>query len=93
MAAFKILDELTEVAESSRLQDHMKVWFVQARAKEETFAGFLRDRCAGLWMSISQNQRLISELEALGERGDVVRCVDHMRKIVGRDSAKLGALE
>ncbi|GKC08444.1 hypothetical protein Tco_1000054 [Tanacetum coccineum] len=66
----RILDELTEVAESSRLQDRMK-----------------------LWMSISKNQRLIAELEALGERGDAVRCLNHMREIVGRDSAKLGALK
>nr|GEW31654.1 hypothetical protein [Tanacetum cinerariifolium] len=44
----RILDELTEVDESSRFQDCMKVWFVQAHAKEEAFAGFLCDRCTGL---------------------------------------------
>ncbi|GJR11295.1 hypothetical protein Tco_0793947 [Tanacetum coccineum] len=32
-------------------------------------------------------------LEALGEQGDAVRCLDHMREIVARDSAKLGVLE
>ncbi|GJT20982.1 hypothetical protein Tco_0890919 [Tanacetum coccineum] len=34
-----------------------------------------------------------SRLEALGEQGDAVRCLDHMREIVARDSAKLGVLE
>ncbi|GJT91611.1 hypothetical protein Tco_1080456 [Tanacetum coccineum] len=56
-------------------------------------AGFLRDRYAGLRMSISKNQRLITKLEALGERGDAVRYVDYIREIISRDSAKLGALE
>ncbi|GKB61573.1 hypothetical protein Tco_0917759 [Tanacetum coccineum] len=93
MATFEILDELMEVADSSRLQDRMKVWFLQAPAEEEDFVGFLHDRCVGLRMSISNSQRLIAELEALGECRDVVRCLDHMRQIVGRDSAKLGALE
>ncbi|GJS60262.1 hypothetical protein Tco_0655046 [Tanacetum coccineum] len=52
----------------------------------------LQDRMKG-WMSISNSQRLIAELEALGECRDVMRCLDHMRQIVGRYSAKLGALE
>ncbi|GKE16372.1 hypothetical protein Tco_1423949 [Tanacetum coccineum] len=41
----------------------------------------------------SKNQRLITELEALREREDAVRCLDSMREIVARDSAKLGVLE
>ncbi|GJR90550.1 hypothetical protein Tco_0214561 [Tanacetum coccineum] len=71
-------------------RDRMKVWFVQARAEEEAFAWFLLDRCVGLRMSINKNQRLIAELEALGERGDDVRCLDHMREIVAIDFAMLG---
>ncbi|GKB29479.1 hypothetical protein Tco_0868880, partial [Tanacetum coccineum] len=35
MAALYILDKLAEVADSSRLQDKMKVVFVQARAELE----------------------------------------------------------
>ncbi|GJW37148.1 hypothetical protein Tco_0060068 [Tanacetum coccineum] len=53
----------------SSIHDRMKVWFVQKRAKEEAFAGFLRDQCAGLRMTNSKNQRLIAKLEALGEQG------------------------
>ncbi|GJT36563.1 hypothetical protein Tco_0926982 [Tanacetum coccineum] len=93
MATFEILDQLTKVADSSRLQDCMKVWFVQKRAEEKAFAGFLRDQCVGLRMTNSKNQMLIAKLEALGERGDVVRCLDHMREIVARDSVKLRVLE
>ncbi|GKE02954.1 hypothetical protein Tco_1390937 [Tanacetum coccineum] len=64
MATFEMLDELTVVADSHRLQDRMKVWFVQKRGEE-------------------------AKLEALGERGDAVRCLDHMREIVRKDSVKL----
>ncbi|GJY94409.1 hypothetical protein Tco_0510770 [Tanacetum coccineum] len=48
----EILDELMEVVDSSRLNDRMRVWFVQAVTKEEAFARFLRDRCDGLRKSI-----------------------------------------
>ncbi|GJZ04098.1 hypothetical protein Tco_0537373 [Tanacetum coccineum] len=86
-------NQLTEVADSSRLQDRMKVWFVQKRAEEEAFAWFLCDRFACLRMSMSKDQRLISELKALGEWGDVVRCLDHVKEIVTRESTKLGVLK
>nr|GEY13207.1 hypothetical protein [Tanacetum cinerariifolium] len=44
-------------------------------------------------MSLSKTQRLSAKLEALGERGDAVRSLDHMREIVAMDSTKLGASE
>ncbi|GJT19463.1 retrovirus-related pol polyprotein from transposon TNT 1-94 [Tanacetum coccineum] len=44
-------------------------------------------------MNLNKNHRLIAKLEALGERGDAVRSLDHMREIVACDSAKLGVLE
>ncbi|GKD53614.1 hypothetical protein Tco_1287001 [Tanacetum coccineum] len=93
MATFEILDQLTEFVDSSRLQGRMKVWFVQKCVKEEAFARFLRDQCVGLRTTNNKNQRLITELEAFGEQGDDVRCLDHMREIVARDYAKLGVLE
>ncbi|GJX67156.1 hypothetical protein Tco_0302883 [Tanacetum coccineum] len=46
-----------------------------------------------LRITLSKSRRLIAELEALGERGDVFRSLDHMREIVARDSAKPGILE
>nr|GEV21842.1 hypothetical protein [Tanacetum cinerariifolium] len=76
-----------------RKPDRIKVWFFQKHAEEEDFARFLRDQCDGLMMTNSKNQMLIAELEALGERGNGVRCLDHMREIVARDFAKLGVLE
>ncbi|GKD46958.1 hypothetical protein Tco_1271603 [Tanacetum coccineum] len=93
MGTFEILDELMKVVDSSRLNERMRVWFVQAVAEEEVFARFLRDRCAGLRKSISKSQQLIAELEALGERGDALTSLELMREVVGRDSAKLAGLE
>nr|GFC29928.1 hypothetical protein [Tanacetum cinerariifolium] len=52
----------------------------------------LRDRVK-VWIANSKNQGLIAELEALGERGDAVRCLDHMREIVARGSTKVKVLE
>nr|GEV41171.1 hypothetical protein [Tanacetum cinerariifolium] len=70
-------------------------WLEKCRQEEEeeAFVGFLRDQCAGLRMTNSNNQRLIAELEAFGEQGDVVRRLDHIREIVTRDFTKLGVLE
>ncbi|GKD63598.1 hypothetical protein Tco_1305706 [Tanacetum coccineum] len=70
----------------------------QARAEHEwlekfSYAKCIFDFCVGLRTTNSKNQRLITELEALGEQGDAVRCLDHIREIVARDSAKLGVLE
>ncbi|GJS18591.1 hypothetical protein Tco_0413063 [Tanacetum coccineum] len=45
------------------------------------------------WLEKCRISRLIAELQALGERGDAVRCLDHMREIIARDSMKLGVLE
>ncbi|GKB75653.1 hypothetical protein Tco_0942548 [Tanacetum coccineum] len=65
MATFEILDQLTEVADSSRLQDRMKVWFVQKCAEEEAFAWFLCDQFACLRMSMSKDQRDSTKLGVL----------------------------
>nr|GEX14945.1 hypothetical protein [Tanacetum cinerariifolium]GEY43048.1 hypothetical protein [Tanacetum cinerariifolium] len=46
-----------------------------------------------LRMTLSKNQRLSAKLEALGERVDAVRSLDHMREIVARDSTKLSTSE
>ncbi|GJX31517.1 hypothetical protein Tco_0241372, partial [Tanacetum coccineum] len=43
--------------------------------------------------SVSKKRRLVAELEALIERGDPVRPLEHMREIVARDSELLGELE
>nr|GFD03605.1 hypothetical protein [Tanacetum cinerariifolium] len=61
MAALYILDKLSEVANSSRLEDKIK--------------------------------RLIAELEALGQRADVLMSLEYMREMVVWDSARVGVLE
>ncbi|GJX18137.1 GPCR kinase [Tanacetum coccineum] len=66
---------------------------IKGHDEEKAFVGFLHDQCAGLRMTNSKNQRLVAELEALGEQGDVVKCLDHMREIVAIDHAKLRVLE
>ncbi|GJY71824.1 hypothetical protein Tco_0475527 [Tanacetum coccineum] len=55
--------------------------FTFAHAKEEAFAGFLRDQCVGLWMTNNKNQMLIAELEVLGEWGDAVRIIPGLEGI------------
>ncbi|GJS28760.1 hypothetical protein Tco_0489380 [Tanacetum coccineum] len=78
MATFEILDHLTDVADSSRLQDRIKVCKSQRLIEE---------------LEALKNLRLIADLEALGEREYDVRCLDHIREIVARDCAKLRVLE
>ncbi|GKB41380.1 hypothetical protein Tco_0886322, partial [Tanacetum coccineum] len=73
--------------------DKMKVVFVLARFKDESFAGLMRDLCFSLRISLSRKRRLIAELEALGEREDAFRSLDHMREIIARNSYTLGVLE
>ncbi|GJZ76469.1 hypothetical protein Tco_0641141 [Tanacetum coccineum] len=88
-----LLARLTKVVDSSRLQDKMKVWFIRARTEDESFVRLMCDLCFGLRMTLSKNQRLITDLEALGEWGDAVRSLEHMREIVAHDFGKLGVLE
>ncbi|GKB11291.1 hypothetical protein Tco_0845214 [Tanacetum coccineum] len=74
-------------------QDKMKVLFSRARNEDESFIGLMRELCSGLRLSLNKNQRLIAELEALGQRRDALRCLEYMREMVVRDSAMLGVLE
>ncbi|GJS94913.1 hypothetical protein Tco_0801881 [Tanacetum coccineum] len=71
----------------------MKVVFVRACSEDEPFAGLMRDLCFSLRISLSKKRRLVAELEALGERGDAARSLEHMREIVAHDSVTLGDLE
>ncbi|GJX86972.1 hypothetical protein Tco_0337746 [Tanacetum coccineum] len=93
MAPFFLLDKLAEVADSPRLQDKMKWVFSRARSDDEFFIGLMCDLCFGLRMSLHKNRRLITELEALGQRVDALRSLDCLREIVAHDSGTLGVLE
>ncbi|GJT46023.1 hypothetical protein Tco_0954738 [Tanacetum coccineum] len=93
MAALYILDKLAKVANSSRLQDKMKAVFVQARGADESFIALIRDLCSALRVSIAKNQRLIAELEALGQPAEASKPLDYMKEMVVRDFATLGILE
>ncbi|GJV72344.1 hypothetical protein Tco_1492339 [Tanacetum coccineum] len=48
MAALYILDKLGELADSPRLQDNMKVVFVQAHGEDESFIALMHDLCSAL---------------------------------------------
>ncbi|GKD40511.1 hypothetical protein Tco_1260718 [Tanacetum coccineum] len=93
MAALYILDKLGELTDSPRLQDKMKVVFVQAHGADESFIALMRDLCFALRVSITKNRRLIAKLEALGQRGEALKPLDYMKEIVCPDSATLGVLE
>ncbi|GJW57964.1 hypothetical protein Tco_0104695 [Tanacetum coccineum] len=93
MAALYILDKLSEVANSSRLEDKMKVVFSRARDSDESFIELLRELCYAIRVSITKDQRLIAKLEALGQRADVLKSLEYMREMVAWDSARLGILE
>nr|GEZ57720.1 hypothetical protein [Tanacetum cinerariifolium] len=74
-----------EMADEESLNLALEEEARQARAEQEWL-----DKCR---MTNNKNQRLIGELEALGEQGGAVRCLDHMREIVAWDSVKLRVLE
>ncbi|GJZ28702.1 hypothetical protein Tco_0573349 [Tanacetum coccineum] len=87
------IDKLTEDAESFWLQDKMKLWFMRAQIEEHSFSVVIRDFCFELRGTLSQNRRLIAELEALGQRGDTFKALEGLQEIVARDVVKLGVLE
>nr|GEV98704.1 hypothetical protein [Tanacetum cinerariifolium] len=66
MVALYILDKLSEVANSSRLEDNIKVVFSQAWDSDESFIELLRELCSAIRVTIIKDRRLIAELEALG---------------------------
>ncbi|GJS05096.1 hypothetical protein Tco_0321604 [Tanacetum coccineum] len=93
MAALYILDKLAEVADSSHLQDKMKVVFVQACGADESFIALMRDLCSVIRVSIAKNRRLIAELETLGQLAEALKPLDYMKETVVHDSTTLGVLE
>ncbi|GKC12225.1 hypothetical protein Tco_1009007 [Tanacetum coccineum] len=93
MGTFFILDKLSEVAESSRLADKMKYVFGRLCGEDESFAGLMRDLCLSIRISLSKKQRLVAELEAVGEVEGDAKSLKHMQVIVARDAVTLGELE
>nr|GEU35211.1 hypothetical protein [Tanacetum cinerariifolium] len=65
MAALYILDKLSEVVESSLLEDKMKVVFNRARECDEGFIKALQELSSAFKVSLTKDCRLIAELEAL----------------------------
>ncbi|GJR91867.1 hypothetical protein Tco_0215878 [Tanacetum coccineum] len=80
-------------AESTYLKDKMKFWFTRARTEDQVFIMLMRDVSLELKIRMHKTRRLIAELRVLGEVGDAVTSLNHMREIVGHESAKLAILE
>nr|GFA21732.1 hypothetical protein [Tanacetum cinerariifolium] len=93
MAALYILDKLSEVANSSRFEDKMKVVFSRARDSDKSFIELLCELCSAIMVSITKDRWLIIELEVLGQRADVLKSLEYMREMVARDSARVIILE
>ncbi|GKB16803.1 hypothetical protein Tco_0850726 [Tanacetum coccineum] len=88
-----LLDKLSEVTGSPRLDAQMKYVIGRSRSEDESLGSLMRSLCSELRVSLSNKRRLVAELEALGESEGAVKCLEHMRVIVGRDAVTLGELE
>ncbi|GJZ77325.1 hypothetical protein Tco_0641997 [Tanacetum coccineum] len=64
------------------VMDKMKLWFIQAQTEEHSFSMVIRDFYFELRVTLSQNQRLIAELEALGQRGDALKALKGLREML-----------
>nr|GEU31593.1 hypothetical protein [Tanacetum cinerariifolium] len=93
MAALYILDKLSEVSNSSQLEDKMKVMFSRTWDSNESFIELLRELYSAISVTISKDRRLIAELEALGQRADVLKSLEYMMEMVAWDSEMVGVLE
>ncbi|GJU35297.1 hypothetical protein Tco_1183651 [Tanacetum coccineum] len=80
MGPFFILDKLTEVAESSRLSDKIKVVFDRALGEENDFGKLMQDLCFSLRISLSKKRRLVAELDALVLRGESAKPLEYMKE-------------
>nr|GFB24556.1 hypothetical protein [Tanacetum cinerariifolium] len=87
------LNAITEQADSIRLQDEIKLWFNQACTEDQSFVRLICDLCFELMITMHKNQRWIAVLGALGDPGDAVTSLNHMRDIVAHEYAKLAILE
>ncbi|GJW70173.1 hypothetical protein Tco_0127090 [Tanacetum coccineum] len=65
MDALYILDKLAEVADSSRLQDKIKVVFVLAHGEDESFIALMRDLCSALREIVGRDSAMLGVLEQL----------------------------
>nr|GFC28255.1 hypothetical protein [Tanacetum cinerariifolium] len=71
----------------------MKYVFGHLYGEDELFAGLMRDLYFSLRISLSKKQRLVAELEAVGEVEGATKSLEHIRVIVDRDPGMLEELE
>ncbi|GJS64164.1 hypothetical protein Tco_0678728 [Tanacetum coccineum] len=65
IAAFLILDKLTEIVDSSRLQDKIKLVFSRAHSEDESFIGLICELYSGLREMVAYDSATFGDLEQL----------------------------
>ncbi|GKA30054.1 hypothetical protein Tco_0716299 [Tanacetum coccineum] len=93
MGPFFALENLSDVTEASNLNDKMKVVFEEARREEKGVIGVLQNLCFSMNISLSENRRLVAELELLVERGEAAKSLQQIRNIVASQTAIYGELD
>ncbi|GKC03673.1 hypothetical protein Tco_0995283 [Tanacetum coccineum] len=103
------IDEIVEFSGETETPKYMKVFIQQEIAEarkmeamndlDEYFDSLIFSSIRNVFVGRSvfqdfiKKRRLVAELEALRERGDVARSLEHMREIVARDFVTLRDLE
>ena len=92
MAEFQILDHLMNLAGSSNLHDRMRLWFVQKSGEDSALANLLFVCCEHLRRVMAKNRILMVDMEAFGNRGVGMDCLDCLRKTQRRHTVMLELL-
>ncbi|GKA22241.1 hypothetical protein Tco_0708203 [Tanacetum coccineum] len=64
-----------------------------AKAEDQAFSGLISNIYVALRISLSKKQKLIAELEAVGDEEGVAKGLENLTVVVARDTATLGDLE
>ncbi|GKC97637.1 hypothetical protein Tco_1167912 [Tanacetum coccineum] len=90
MGPFFALENLSDVTKASNLNDKMKVVFEEARREEKGIIRVLQNLCFSMNISLSENRRLVAELELVVERGEAAKSLQQIRNIVASQTAIYG---
>ena len=93
MAQFQLLDHLMNLSGSTNLHDKMRLWFVQQATEDSSFSNLLFVCCQHLRRVMNKNHIMMVDMEALGDRGVAVNCLEALRKTQSRHRAMLELLE
>ncbi|GKB88146.1 hypothetical protein Tco_0960418 [Tanacetum coccineum] len=83
-----LLESLAVDADSQRLREQMKVWFLREVAFEDCFAKDLHDQFSQVKADMEKRGQMMLELERLRGRGVEVDCLDRLRLRQKSDAEK-----